>query len=222
MGIDTQTFLEHYGVKGMQWGVRKQRDTPSVSSLKRKELNKENPEHKAELERRNKRAKVILGSAGAAVAIAGGAYFLKKHLGVKTRDISKPSDAAKKFTQALADEPVAIVHSSRGRNRGYQFLQGGSMKSPEEEFVKAGLHEADVGFFKRYGDNNEKIAARFADPQGRKDFSGRLIGHDVVIPKEMSEGIRNIDDVVKLTWPKLQPLFDSFFESEQGTYGPGF
>lgn len=211
MIIDEDAYIEHFGVKGMRWGVRKENKSSSSTT----KIKEEKPN-------RNKKAAIILGSVAASAAIAAGAIYVKKRMNVSVKETAKASETAKTFSKALADEPVGILHSSRGHGRGYAFLQGGGLKNPTKEAIEAGLDKADVGFFKRYGSNGEKVAARFADPLGRKDRAGRAIGHDVILPKSMAKDVHNIDDVEKVAWPKIKPLFDAFYKSEEGTYGPGF
>lgn len=201
--------LEHFGIKGMRWGVRNSSD----SSAQKNESDDWS---------KKKKAAVVLGSVALAATIAVGALYAKNHMDVSLKDISSPSSVTTNLAKALAKEPVAMMHSSRGKNRGYAFLRDGGMKTPNEEFLRAGLDKANVGFFRRYGDQGEKVAARFSDPEGRKDFSGRLIGHDVILPKSMSIGINNADDAARIAWPLIKPMFDAFYRSENDAYGPGF
>src|SRR6478609_6785141 len=48
----------------------------------------------------------------------------------------------------------------------------------------------------------------------RKDAAGRTIPHEVIIPKSMSEGINNLDDVVSKIWPMLKPEHDAMYAEE--------
>ena len=52
-----------------------------------------------------------------------------------------------------------------------------------------------------------RVAATFADPKGRKDFAGRTIPHQVVIPASMANGINSVDDVVNKVWPTLEQSY---------------
>lgn len=198
MTENLDAFLEHHGIKGMRWGVRN--DDGSIN--------------------KKKAAAVVLGSAAAVGAIAVGAIFLKKHLDVKAKDIPDASNLTKLWIDSQVKEPVHIVHSSRGLNRGYAFLRDGGLNDPEKEFIKAGLDKADIGFFKRF--DNGTVAARFADPLGRIDASGRPIGHDVLVPKSMARTAHDATSLGESVWPKIKDIFNAFYESDKKTLGPGF
>lgn len=203
-------FLQHFGVKGMQWGVRKTTDSKVDSEEPKKTMSKQ------------KKMAIVLGSAVVAASIAAGGLYVKKRLNGSVKNLPKPTKTVKKFTDSLANEPMHIVHSSRGRNRGYTFLRDGGVKDPEGLFAGLGSAESGPGFFKRFGKDNENVVARFLDPEGRKDFSGRPIGHDVILPRSMAKDVHNADDVAKVAWPHIKDLFAAYYRSEQGTYGPGF
>jgi hypothetical protein len=201
--------LEHFGVKGMHWGVRKEKTGAKSESGEPKSHTKRN-------------VAIVLGSAAAVTAIAVGAVYAKKHMGVSVGDIPKATAETKNFAAALANEPVALAHSSRGRSRGYAFLRDGGMKNVSTEFINAGLADAPTGFFRRFGANSEKVAARFADPLGRLDEAGRPIGHDVILPASMARDVHNIDDVIRVAWPSIEPMYAPFYRAARGAYGPGY
>lgn len=203
---DVLEYLEHFGVKGMRWGVRK-----SGSDQKTEHSNK----------KRN--AAIVLGSVVAVTAIAAGALYAKKHMGASTKDISKVSETTKNFAESMAKEPVGIVHATRGKARGFTFPQHGGLNHPLREYDKSGLTRdmSDTAFI-RYGNRNEKIAARFLDPLGRKDLAGRPIPHEVLLPEEMARGIKSHSDVVSKIWPLIKDTYAPFYRSEAGTFGPGF
>lgn len=203
-------FLEHFGVKGMRWGVRKAEESSPISESTKTPMSKK------------KKAAIVLGSAAVATAIAVGAIYAKRHMNVSVKDIPKTSETVKKFAESMAKEPLHIAHSSRGRDRGYTFLRDGGFENPTKVFADLGLAEASDGFFKRFGSDNQNIAARFLDPEGRHDIAGRPIGHDVILPRSMTQGVRDIDDVVKVAWPHIKDVFAAYYRSEKGTYGPGF
>lgn len=193
---EVAVFLEHFGIKGMHWGVRSNKKVDSKT------------------DHRNRNIAVALGSTLAIGAIGIGALYAKNHLKIPISDISKSSNTAKNFAESMAKEPVGIVHSSRGKNLGYTFLQHGGMSNPGEEFIKAGFGNGGETF-KRYGSRSEKVAARFLDPLGRKDFSGRLIGHDVIIPEFMAHDVHNIEDAKNKTWPLIKDIYQAYWEKSQ-------
>lgn len=95
--IDEDEVLAHHGVKGMRWGVRKQRPSGGAGpSKKRKGLS-----------RNQKRA--IAGALGLAAGVGAGIYLKKSGNGKKLAGLAKKQGAAaKKFAQG------------KGRNLGAQ------------------------------------------------------------------------------------------------------
>ena len=95
--IDEDEVLAHHGVKGMRWGVRKQRPSGGAGPAKKRKG----------LSRKQKAA--IAGVLGTAAAVGGGYYLHKSGNGKKIAALAKKQGAAaKKFTQG------------KGRNLGAQ------------------------------------------------------------------------------------------------------
>lgn len=95
--IDEDEVLAHHGVKGMRWGVRKQRPSGGSGPTKKRKG----------LSRKQKAA--IAGVLGTAAAVGGGYYLHKSGNGKKIAALAKKQGAAaKKFTQG------------KGRNLGAQ------------------------------------------------------------------------------------------------------
>lgn len=109
--IDEDEVLAHHGVKGMRWGVRKQRPSGGAGpSKKRKGLS-----------RNQKRA--IAGALGLAAGVGAGIYLQKSGNGKKLAGLAKKQGtAAKKFAQ------------SKGRNLG---AQARVKKAQAKRFAKA-------------------------------------------------------------------------------------
>lgn len=109
--IDEDEVLAHHGVKGMRWGVRKQRPSGGAGpSKKRKGLS-----------RNQKRA--IAGALGLAAGVGTGIYLQKSGNGKKLAGLAKKQGAAaKKFAQG------------KGRNLG---AQARVKKAQAKRFVKA-------------------------------------------------------------------------------------
>lgn len=215
MIIDEEVYLEHFGVKGMHWGVRKDR-TKSGSGYIKKKKDWGN----------EKRAAAILGSVAAAGAIAAGTIFANQH---RSSTVGKAPEHAKKFAESQAREPVDIVHASRGRDLGYRFLRDGGLTDSLHEF-ETGFHSdtysdaARPGYFHKYGEpGKEKVAATFADPLGRKDFAGRPISHQVIIPANMgAKHFYNSMQVEEEVWPNIKDLFGAYYEGRPHAYGPAY
>lgn len=198
--VDEETiddFLEHHGIKGQKWGIR----------------NKKNPSDEKKPWSNKKRATVILGSAAAVAAITVGAVYVKKHFGVSVKDLPKSPKAAK-FVEELVKEPTDVIHATRGKHSGFGFLRRGGINNPVGELEKAlGGQERSAPYFKRYGDNLEKVVGVFNDPHGRKDFAGRTIPHEVILPKHLSEGVHNVDDLQAKAWPLIKNTFNALHDS---------
>jgi hypothetical protein len=192
-----QDALTHYGVKGQRWGVRNE------DKLKGSENSgTEDPGKKS-----YKKAVIIAGSVVGVAAIAAGAYYVAKRYNVPV-----PKEVLAEAAKAVVEEPKSLIWSARGKNVGYKILQKGGLKDPEMQFLKAGHDGAKFAKeLVRFGDRNEKIAATFADPEGRKDRAGRGILHDVILPEAMSIGIETIQQVQAKVWPMVKDEFEEYY-----------
>lgn len=191
--------LAHFGVKGMRWGKRK----TESSSEKTPRTNAQKKEI----------AKNVAIGTGVLIAAAGAAYLghkLNQNGSVKMSDIKVSSESKKKVND-MFKEPTTVIHASRGRNQGFKFYKDGQIPDPMVEWQKGfgGLEESRTVFNKYDG----KIAARFMDPDGRTDRAGRLIPHDIIVPKSMSDGVNSIDDVLKTIWPKVKDHYSDNYEN---------
>ena len=191
--------LIHYGVLGMKWGVRKDRKNSGT----RKSMS---PETK-------KKLVIGLSTAAALAVVAAGAVYVAKKKGItisSLRASKKTVSSGKTVTEKLLKEPTDIMVAARGKNVGYRFVKSGGLDDALPEYTKAfGASERTSvgGLFKRYGENSEKIAARFINPDGLKDAAGRVIPVDVIVPKHMASGINNMDDILAKVWPTIKKEF---------------
>lgn len=228
-------FLEHYGIKGMKWGVVKDDDADGGFSLSvaRKpgnvsskssaanELAPSDQPPKTEAERKKELAKkAAIGIGVLAVAAGAGyaAYSLNKNGKLPISSLKKPTEAAESATKKILSEPTSVVHASRGHAVGFKFLKSGGLSDAFQEYERAGFTGHESGeVFLRYGVNKEKVAARFLDPQGRKDLAGRTIPHDVFVPAALAKGLNSLADVKDVIWPLLQPDYDEFYNTVPAT-----
>jgi hypothetical protein len=202
----THDFLAHYGVKGMRWGVRR----PSTSA-------EPAGNDSANAAARKARVKKVAISAGVLAVAAGGAYVtykLAKDGKLPIKSLNRASViAGKQLVEKVNNvEPTSVIHGSRGKDVGFRFIKRGGVPDPMTEYMQAFDGHTGGDHFKRFGDG--KIAARFSDPEGRRDFAGRIIPHEVIIPKSMTDGINSLDDVVKNIWPTLKPEHDAMYLEE--------
>lgn len=203
MPILDDVELEHFGVKGMHWGVRKSEESSG--------------DKEAKTSGKKKAAIIIASAVGVAAVLAGAAYVLHRNgvFGdILASDVSV-KDTAKKFAESMAQEPVGIVHSARTKRKGFTFPQRGGLSDPFTEWSNAGFtSDGDSrNVFRRYGSRLEKVAAEFDDPHGRLDQAGRLITHTVMLPEGMAKNVHTLEDVVNVAWPLIKDKFDAMYDS---------
>lgn len=100
---------------------------------------------------------------------------------------------------------MSLIWATRGRSWGFRFLLDGGYADPLPAYERAFAgHESDAAVFHRVG---EGVALRFPDPLGRRDESGRVIPHDVVIPVPLAEEIGSVEDGLRVIWPMLADAF---------------
>jgi hypothetical protein len=201
-------FLAHYGVLGMKWGVRRSEQGSGRSSR--------SPAQGGHA--RLKKAAVTGGIVVAAALVASGAYYASRNGGLSVSELtgnsgSKTADAGRKFAENLSD-PIGPIHFAAGRNVGNRFLMNGGLKDPYPEIRKSGLDEdPGVGYFRRYGSRNEKVAAVIRDPEGRRDRATRPITHMIIVPESMAKGLNSAEDVERVVWPQIRDQYSQAYEA---------
>lgn len=137
--IDEDEVLAHHGVKGMRWGVRKQRPSGGAGpSKKRKGLS-----------RNQKRA--IAGALGLAAGVGTGIYLKKSGNGKKLAGLTKKQGAAaKKFAQGKGRNLGAQARVKKARAK--RFAKGAAEKLKQ---TKAGKYAEAT----RLGANAAKFKA---------------------------------------------------------------
>ena len=129
--IDEDEVLAHHGVKGMRWGVRKQRPSGGAGpSKKRKGLS-----------RNQKRA--IAGALGLAAGVGTGIYLKKSGNGKKIAALAKKQGAAaKKFTQGKGRNLGAQARVKKAQAKRFAKTQSANAKGAAEKLktTKAGKY----------------------------------------------------------------------------------
>lgn len=137
--IDEDEVLAHHGVKGMRWGVRKQRPSGGAGPTKKRKG----------LSRKQKAA--IAGVLGTAAAVGGGYYLHKSGNGKKIAALAKKQGAAaKKFTQGKGRNLGAQARVKKAQTK--RFAKGAAEKLKQ---TKAGKYAEAT----RLGANAAKFKA---------------------------------------------------------------
>lgn len=98
-----------------------------------------------------------------------------------------------------------LIWATRGRSWGFRFLLYGGRADPLPTYESAFAGtEGERTVFRSIG---ELVAVRFPDPDGRRDDSGRVIPHDIVLLTAPAEVIRTIEDARELAWPLIADAF---------------
>ena len=144
--IDEDEVLAHHGVKGMHWGVRKQRPSGGAGpSKKRKGLS-----------RNQKRA--IAGALGLAAGVGTGIYLQKSGNGKKIAALAKKQGAAaKKFAQGKGRNLGAQARVKQAQAKRFAKAQSANVKGAADKLktTKAGKYAEAT----RLGANAAKFKA---------------------------------------------------------------
>ena len=144
--IDEDEVLAHHGVKGMRWGVRKQRPSGGAGpSKKRKGLSR-------------KQKAAIAGVLGTAAAVGGGYYLHKSGNGKKIAALAKKQGAAaKRFAQGKGRNLGAQARVRKAQATRFAKAQSANAKGAAEKLktTKAGKYAEAT----RLGANAAKFKA---------------------------------------------------------------
>ena len=147
--IDEDEVLAHHGVKGMRWGVRKQRPSGGAGpSKKRKGLSR-------------KQKAAIAGVLGTAAAAGAGYYLHKSGNGKKLAGLAKKQGAAaKKFAQGKGRNLGAQARVKKAQAKRFAKAQSANAKGAAEKLkttktTKAGKYAEAT----RLGANAAKFKA---------------------------------------------------------------
>nr|FAA03400.1 MAG TPA: hypothetical protein [Siphovirus LN-2020-2] len=129
--IDEDEVLAHHGVKGMRWGVRKQRPSGGAGpSKKRKGLSR-------------KQKAAIAGVLGTAAAAGAGYYLHKSGNGKKLAGLAKKQGAAaKKFAQGKGRNLGAQARVKTAQSKRFAKAQSANLKGAADKLktTKAGKY----------------------------------------------------------------------------------
>lgn len=144
--IDEDEVLAHHGVKGMRWGVRKQRPSGGAGpSKKRKGLSR-------------KQKAAIAGVLGTAAAAGAGYYLHKSGNGKKFAGLAKKQGAAaKQFAQSKGRNLGAQARVKKAQSKRFAKAQSANLKGAADKLkqTKAGKYAEAT----RLGANAAKFKA---------------------------------------------------------------
>lgn len=145
--IDEDEVLAHHGVKGMRWGVRKQRPSGGAGPTKKRKG----------LSRNQKRA--IAGALGLAAGVGTGIYLQKSGNGKKIAALAKKHGATAK-SYARGYGKVAAGGTKRAASRAGSAFKGGA--------AKAGTYARSAASSAKSGAGKAKTSARNASYSARR------------------------------------------------------
>ena len=216
-------YLMHYGVKGMKWGVRK--DRKKASRQNNQDVSLDGSEQvKKKLDLKDPRVKKAAVAAAGVTAIVAGAYILSKGgvpvNSLKRSTVKKGSDKAKDILEEATDIIyMTKPHKDAGVTKGgvtstyFEFVTTGKTKDYYDIFKNAGLNSDTAPPFKKLP--NGDVAAIFQDLLGRVDAAGRIIPHNVFIPKDQAIGLNSIEDVIEKFGPRLEKEYADFLDRKR-------
>ena len=209
---DIDAYIAHFGVKGMRWGVRNAGDSSSGGSPKQ-------PVDHSVRNHRLKVAGIVVGSVAGAALVAGGTYYLAKNGKLPISALSSShAEAGKKLVEEFskpAEELKGVVHITGSKYLADRTVSKGGLNSIVSEATKAGFanrfgtSDLAPGEMRRY---EGKIAIAFLDHQGRRDFSGRPIVHQIILPSHHAQGISTFEEAQKKAWSLVKDQYEKFWQ----------
>lgn len=184
--------LVHYGVKGMKWGIRK--DRPKMTRAEKVAAAK-----KAAIG-----TGILLGAVGSAIVAAQ----LGTHGGEKVDDLGDQS----KVADDLPDLEN-LMHFTRTKNRGFSVFNDGNHPKPMTMANKIMGDDWDTS--DKLMDTDRGLGVLLTDPEGRKDRAGRDIPHLIIMPNSMRDEIRSVDDVREKVWPALKDDYAAVYDQPE-------
>ena len=201
-------YLEHYGVKGMKWGIRKERPTANgkESTGKESTFSLSNPKVRAA-------AAAVVGVTAIVAAAYIGSKSNVKISSISANDLSAGKEAVDKIFEKQKDIIyMSSPYRGSGKRTTFGFVNKGQTKDFFSIFDEAGLNgNQPFGYFEKL--SNGSVATVLSDMFGRVDDAGRAIPHVVLIPSEQAVGLNSIQDVIDKFGPRLESEYQQFIEN---------
>lgn len=108
--------------------------------------------------------------------------------------------------------PSQLIWATRGHTWGFRFLLDAGFSDPLHEYERAfaGLPDAPAA----WGRAGRAVALRLPDPQGRRDFSGRVIPHEFVVFGDMVDVVDSVDDGLHRLWPLVERAYERVWNAD--------
>lgn len=99
-----------------------------------------------------------------------------------------------------------MLWATRGRTWAFRFLRNDFDVEPLLAYDAGfdGFPADAEGCFRR----RDLVALRFVDPEGRCDFAGRAILHEVVLSGSEAEAVTTLPRGVEFVWPIIGPDYE--------------
>lgn len=95
-----------------------------------------------------------------------------------------------------------FIWATRGRDWGFRFLRDAGLPDPlmtyEAAFSALG-DEPDC-----FSKQDDIVAMRMRDPEGRQDAAGRVIFHEFVVLRHVGVDVVTADDARGILWPLVE------------------
>lgn len=105
----------------------------------------------------------------------------------------------------VADNEIAFIWATRGKNWGFRFLRTAGRSNPLEIYEAAFSGVADTS--EAFRGTADTVAFRFLDPEKRRDAAGRVIPHEFVLFPPFPGRVSSVADGFRLVWPLVRNDF---------------
>lgn len=101
--------------------------------------------------------------------------------------------------------PDRLIWATRGRSWGFRFLLDAGLPDPLPTYERAFADLLDASTTWRR--DNDVVALRLIDPEGRRDLAGRPIPHEFVLLDKLADEVNSVADGLTLVWPRVDATY---------------
>jgi len=117
--------------------------------------------------------------------------------------VSLPSD----------NDDIRFIWATRGRSWGFRFLRNGGLGDPLRTYEDAFAEVGDRPEAWRRGPG--MVALRFPDPEARRDASGRVIPHDLVLLGDWADDLDSFEAGQRRMWNEIASDFEDAWDEPE-------